>query len=481
MSRDAPSTSRSCGQVARHTASTSVRRVTGARTGGELARERGALGVAVTIAEPDRSSSSSSRREACDPAARPTRGRRRSTRSVDRDARRRSGWHGGRGCSPRPPRRARRSSRRRARWMSAGTSRLSVGCPNTITRSTRSPKLGRVRAARGRRRRGSGRSARRSTTSASSGAPSSRATSSARSPAPLRRRRRCRAAAASCDRVGSTEPADGVHSPGLDLRTVGRRRRQRLAEREVEVHGARGCRRARVARERVRGIRLAGLAGRAGRRPTMRCHAAPKMPGCSVVWLEPMPRSSSGRSPLSTMSGTPEWCASSTAGCRLATAVPEVVTTTTGSPVSTARPRARNPADRSSMRTCRRRSPAARTRRPRGRAPASASRGQTPRRGSRAHEAGEQRGGEDARGGVGRGRTHGSSGFGGRRRGRRRARSCCSRPRMRFSCSFVAARGWRRKAGSSSGATARRAPRRLRRSRPLGEPEHRTRRPARPR
>ena len=56
----------------------------------------------------------------------------------------------------------------------------------------------------------------------------------------------------------------------------------------------------------------------------------PKMPGCSVVWLAPVPRSSCGRSALTTTSGTPAWWASSTAGCRLATAVPDVVTTATG-------------------------------------------------------------------------------------------------------------------------------------------------------
>src|SRR4051812_1279742 len=71
-----------------------------------------------------------------------------------------------------------------------------------------------------------------------------------------------------------------------------------------------------------------------------------------------MLRMDSGRSAVRTMSGTPEWWASSTAGWRFATAVPDVVTRATGIPDSTASPRARNPADRSSMRTLRRSSPA---------------------------------------------------------------------------------------------------------------------------
>ncbi len=44
---------------------------------------------------------------------------------------------------------------------------------------------------------------------------------------------------------------------------------------------------------------------------------------------------------MSSSSGTPEWDASSTAGCRLATAVPDVVTTGTGRPLPLARPSAR--------------------------------------------------------------------------------------------------------------------------------------------
>ena len=58
-----------------------------------------------------------------------------------------------------------------------------------------------------------------------------------------------------------------------------------------------------------------------------------------MVWLAPVPRSSWGRSALTTTQRhLPAWCASSTAGCRLATAVPDVVTTTTGARVSLGQP-----------------------------------------------------------------------------------------------------------------------------------------------
>ncbi len=78
-----------------------------------------------------------------------------------------------------------------------------------------------------------------------------------------------------------------------------------------------------------------------------------------MVWEAPVSRSSGGRSAVSTISGTPAWLASSTAGCRFAAAVPEVHDTGTGRPERLARPSARKPADRSSMRTCRRSRPAA--------------------------------------------------------------------------------------------------------------------------
>ncbi len=80
--------------------------------------------------------------------------------------------------------------------------------------------------------------------------------------------------------------------------------------------------------------------------------ALPKMPAWSVVWFAFVPRSRAGRSAVSRISGTPACDASSTAGCRFATAVPLVVTTATGRRLVRARPTARKPADRSSMRVC---------------------------------------------------------------------------------------------------------------------------------
>ncbi len=71
----------------------------------------------------------------------------------------------------------------------------------------------------------------------------------------------------------------------------------------------------------------------AGRSASYRVAPA-KMPGCVVVWFAPVPRSSCGRSALTTRSGTSPWEASRTAGCRFATAVPDVVTTAAGTPAA---------------------------------------------------------------------------------------------------------------------------------------------------
>ena len=68
----------------------------------------------------------------------------------------------------------------------------------------------------------------------------------------------------------------------------------------------------------------------------------------SIVWPAPIPRSSGGRSAVSTISGTPASSASTTAGCRLAAAEPEVQRTAAGTPVARAVPRAKKPALRSS-------------------------------------------------------------------------------------------------------------------------------------
>ena len=84
----------------------------------------------------------------------------------------------------------------------------------------------------------------------------------------------------------------------------------------------------------------------------------PKIPTWSVVWLAPEPRRRAGRSAVTTTSGTPACAASTTAGRRLATAVPDVHDTAAGRLPTFASPRARKPAVRSSIRVCRRRPPA---------------------------------------------------------------------------------------------------------------------------
>jgi len=78
----------------------------------------------------------------------------------------------------------------------------------------------------------------------------------------------------------------------------------------------------------------------------------------STVWLAPVPRSSGGRSAVSSSSGTADSSASITAGWKFAAAVPDVHTTATGRPLALARPSAVNAADRSSIRTCSRIRPA---------------------------------------------------------------------------------------------------------------------------
>ena len=71
-----------------------------------------------------------------------------------------------------------------------------------------------------------------------------------------------------------------------------------------------------------------------------------------MVWLAPAARSSGGRSAVSSSKGTESIAASTTAGSRLATAVPEVVMTAAGRPVARAWPSAKKPAPRSSKCTC---------------------------------------------------------------------------------------------------------------------------------
>jgi hypothetical protein len=75
----------------------------------------------------------------------------------------------------------------------------------------------------------------------------------------------------------------------------------------------------------------------------------------SIAWFAPVSRSSGGRSAVSSSSGTAPASASTTAGWRFATAEPEVTRTAAGRPVTRPSPTARNPADRSSTSTWRRR------------------------------------------------------------------------------------------------------------------------------
>ncbi|CAB5041446.1 unannotated protein [freshwater metagenome] len=83
----------------------------------------------------------------------------------------------------------------------------------------------------------------------------------------------------------------------------------------------------------------------------------PKIPTWLMVWLAPIPRNDAGRSAVIAMKGTLEKSASIIAGSKFAAAVPEVVTTTAGTPVTLPKPSARKAADRSSRRTCKVRSP----------------------------------------------------------------------------------------------------------------------------
>ena len=66
--------------------------------------------------------------------------------------------------------------------------------------------------------------------------------------------------------------------------------------------------------------------------------AEPKRPVCSMVCGAPVWCSSGGRSAVHTMSGTRPWCASTTAGCSSAAAVPLVTQMTVGRPVAIANP-----------------------------------------------------------------------------------------------------------------------------------------------
>ncbi len=89
--------------------------------------------------------------------------------------------------------------------------------------------------------------------------------------------------------------------------------------------------------------------GEAARRPG---RSGRRAPPCGMVWAAPKPCSSQGRSAVSATSGTPAAQASTSAGRRCAPALPEVTSDARpGWPDSSARPRAKKPATRSSSTT----------------------------------------------------------------------------------------------------------------------------------
>ena len=311
------------------------------------------------------------------PAARPRAlvGRRRRARR--RAPRARSGAPDDRGCTTRCRVGATTIVSTPSRCTSAGTSRDSVGCPNTITRSTgvAEPGLAQQLAVGDHEVRSEVRAAR--DLGDERPAAVARELLGARA---RRRRPRRRSCAARLDRPRRSSAGRGRTLVGGRASRVRRRPMRGRVQRRAPRTAARGTagsgapapardaapsrrgRRGRAPRRRPRGrggprhpLRPAAPSGAATSRSSRTAPA--KMPGCMVVWFERMPRSSAGRSAEQTMSGTPEWCASSTAGCRFATAVPDVVTTTAGRPDSIAVPSARNAAPRSSMRTCRRIAP----------------------------------------------------------------------------------------------------------------------------
>ena len=167
-------------------------------------------------------------------------------------------------------------------------------------------------------------------------------------PAPARRRRRARSSARAARTHGRPSarpcPVGGVELLG--------HRRQRLAQREVEVHRARAGRR-RPCHRRGRRAR-GGASPVAPRLVVAHLHeplgrASRTASSWSIACPAPTSRSSGGRSAVSTISGTRASRASTTAGSRFAAAVPEVQVTATGRPVAFAIPSATKPAERSSI------------------------------------------------------------------------------------------------------------------------------------
>ena len=148
-------------------------------------------------------------------------------------------------------------------------------------------------------------------------------------------------------------------SVGRSLEDGGGRTEQGLPEGQVEVDRPGTVGAAAGLGERPGRQRPPGPGGGQLGAPGCTSHrtALPKRPSWSTVWGAPKPWSSGGRSAVTATMGTPAWWASMTAGCSSEAAVPLVVTTGAGTPVARARPRAKNPAERSSASTWSRSAP----------------------------------------------------------------------------------------------------------------------------
>ena len=148
----------------------------------------------------------------------------------------------------------------------------------------------------------------------------------------------------SCSSAQARPPGRSSSGPGVG--------QQRLGELQVDVR--------RTSTAYGRCDRVAGRDAASGARSSTQGTVGPNMPGLrrSSGWHRCRAARRVGP-PTARGRGSPACDASSTAGCRLATAVPEVVTTAAGRCAPLARPSARKPAVRSSIRTCSRSSPAA--------------------------------------------------------------------------------------------------------------------------
>ncbi len=170
--------------------------------------------------------------------------------------------------------------------------------------------------------------------------------------------------------VGAARQPD----PGTARRVAGRRaigvgceravRQQRRAVGQVDLHRARRAPRSRSPRHEPR--HRADGPPRPHPAPgpgssAYHLHGGPYSRAWSMVWAAPRSRSSGGRSAVSTMSGTRAWYASTTAGAKFTTAVPDVPRTATGRRPALASPRAMNAPARSSRWTITRRPGCARS------------------------------------------------------------------------------------------------------------------------